>query len=797
VSAASRRGALLGLALLAVAVGIAWLLRGERGAEAPARRDGGAAAVAPSELPTFAAPVADADAEVAPLTAKEPDDAAAADERATGGLIVRVIWASDRTAAPSVGLTLISWEAPDPLFSERDGVTDADGLWAVPDAALGRATVYVDRANGGNANIRGGETTELLVEIPAGIFVHGLVVDADESPVAGADVWIRSGGSGKGYVVTHSAADGRFSLRDMGEHRDVGARAAGHVPSPLFSILDDGTHVCDVTLRLGRAGAQLAGRVLDSQGAPVPGAFVLVGPERGWPPPLGTQSLRVSGQPPRRVIADAQGAFAVTDLLPGTTPVAARARGHSPSATFVELDVGENEPFELVLPEGAIARGIVLDANGQPAPGATVSAGPYGNVDWVATKSGPDGRYELRDMPLGERELNAELKGAGQDATQLAITAGALLEWNPRLSLGLQIVGRVVDAAGAPVVGHHVGASAQLLGKTVRAQCDTDAQGRFTLNNCAVAGHRVTVRSPDWQTEVASQSDVHPGPDELLLQVVADARPSAFLVGRVLDARGHVPEMVMVGAADPASGNGEIEPVAAGTGEFRIGPLKPGAWDLHVLVTNRPDVRGRFELAADETRDVGTLVVSDPGRILVQLVLPPGALPSHVLGAAIATDGSRHSSLQQVEGEPSTWTSEPLPEGDYDVSIGTGSGGADTVFIASQCVRAHVTGGEDTRLDLVAERGVAQGIMLHTERTEPAPVTVLVLGSDGSEIESKDIHWYDRDDDGRDDDGYASFVGRPGTYTLRITSDGRVIEERSFSLPGNVNIAPSIAVNVP
>jgi hypothetical protein len=53
------------------------------------------------------------------------------------------------------------------------------------------------------------------------------------------------------------------------------------------------------------------------------------------------------------------------------------------------------------------------------------------------------------------------------------------------------------------------------------------------------------------------------------------------------------------------------------------------------------------------------------------------------------------------------------------------------------------------------------------------------------------------DGDGQGGDGYASFVGRPGAYTLRVTSEGRVIEERSFSLPGNVNIAPGIEVNVP
>src|SRR5262249_37898972 len=121
VTSRSHRGALLGLALLAVAGLLAWLLRGERGAEVPSRRDGGAAAVAPAELPAFAAPDAEADAAVAPLTADDGSATVAGRAPTTGVLSVRVIWASDRTPAAGVGIFAVFWGGPDPRFDTHDG----------------------------------------------------------------------------------------------------------------------------------------------------------------------------------------------------------------------------------------------------------------------------------------------------------------------------------------------------------------------------------------------------------------------------------------------------------------------------------------------------------------------------------------------------------------------------------------------------------------------------------------------------------------------------------------------------
>ncbi|HEX5010489.1 MAG TPA: carboxypeptidase-like regulatory domain-containing protein [Planctomycetota bacterium] len=745
------------------------------------------------------APAASAPDAVAPLAADGGTDLA---ERLgsvpSGRLVVQVIWASDRTPAAGVGLVAICWSGPDPLFSRSEGLTDAAGRWEVSDLVPGKVTVYPDRANGASTDVRAGERAELALEIPAGIQVRGLVVDPDEHPVAGAAITL-SQGRDEAWVAAHSDAGGRFTLRDVSSQRRVGAEADGHMPSQLISVVEDGTHEADVTLRLGAVGVQLAGRVTDAQNQPVAGALVQVGPEQGWPVPDSANRVLVSGQPARRLRTDARGAFASHDLPPGDTPLAVRARGHSPWLDQVGLRAGESATVEVVLPESAVVSGVVSGLDGRPVAGASISAGSYGDMEWVTTTSDHDGRYSLADLPLGDRELSAGLKGGGKDATQLTVVAGARLAWDPHLNLGLQIVGRVVDATGAPVPGQHVTALAYLPGKTVTAQGDTDQQGHFTLSNCADAEHELTVNTPDWRTVLVRQKSVRPGPDEVVLQIVPPSVPSAWIVGRLLDDAGHVPELATVGAAEAATGILR-EPRApdAKTGDFRVGPLAPGEWDFYLIVGGHPPSKGRHcTLAPDETLDVGSIVLATPGRIILHVTLPPGAQAGNVMCGAKPKEHSWPTMLKPMDGEPDSWISDYVDPGDYEVYVGGGSGDADTVFIVAQTVAAHVEGGADTRLEVLAERGTAQSIELHTERESPPPTNVLVLGPDGSDVVDNGIRWYDMDGDGRDDDGYVSFVGLPGEYTLRVTSEGKVVEERSFSLSASVNIAPGIEVNLP
>jgi RNA polymerase sigma factor (sigma-70 family) len=585
--------------------------------------------VSGSEAATAGPASVSADAMKLDLERAVPVPTALPTERAavptTGQLSVSVTWETDGRPAADVTTTAVFWDTPHPHLNKREGVTDATGRWRLPDCPLGQVIVGLDRANGERVEVRAGEVTELHLVIPAGVLVRGLVVDPDERPVPDAEVYVELGFPSVGSIIARADDDGRFTLRDMANHNQIGARSKTHLPSPLVRISDSPGHQQEITLRLGDGGAHLIGRVLSADGDGVAGAVVIVGPEHGWPAPEGNNGVVVSGPPARRLRTDAEGRFDAHNLPRGTTPVAARGADHSPWRGTCFLETGRTEQLDIELPAPAKVSGIVSDDDGRPVPEARVHSGGYSEIDWVETVAGTDGRYELTGLALGTTSIEASLKGVGKDETELSVGAGAELHWDPHLTKGLQIVGRVLDAFESPLVGCHVDAKCYQPGRTIVAQAVTDGQGRFTLNNCGDGMNELQVYYPTWTTLVASQQGVRPGPDEVVLRVDLDARSTAFVIGRVLDARGRVPELAKVITMDVSTGRGQSSTLDPDTGTFRCGPLRGGDWDLFVLAQGYPQLRvARLTLVEDETRDIGTVTLSDPGRVIVHVDLAAG-----------------------------------------------------------------------------------------------------------------------------------------------------------------------------
>ncbi len=796
-----RKGLAIALGLAVLAALLAWLARGGRD---ESRAGGIVDRAAPADGGVRELPVATLDGDVAPAALAATTDGelaavgtpSAVAGAGTGRLVVLVTWEADGQPAADIGVTAVFFDGPDPLRNERSGLTDAAGRFEVPDARTGRVVAYLDRANGDRAEVRAGETTELRLAIPAGVLVRGLVVDGAGQAVPGASIWLGMGPD-EGHVVGRAGTDGRFELRDVWTNCSVGALAEGHVPSLLANIDDNGTHAQEVVLELGDDGASLAGRVLDSGGSPLAGALVMVGPRGGWPRPQDGSALFVSGQPRRRLRTDDTGTFVVRDLPAGSVPIEAGLRGHSPWIGWHLLQPGGENRLDIVLPDSAVVAGVVADAQGKPVAGAQLSSGEYGGLEWVESVSGADGRFELRDVGVGDIRVIASTKDLGKDEVQLQVAAGARLEWNPRLGAGLQIFGRVEQAAGGPAVGYRVeGLFTQ--GRAVQVEAVTDGHGRFTIDNCADGPHTLSVRTPDGQAVVARLKGVRPGPDEVVLRALADARPSAFLLGRLLDTQGHVPEQAIILAIDPVLGASEQGTPQADTGAFRLGPLRPGEWELRAFVKDHPQVElGRFTLVAGETRDLGALVLPSPGRLVVSVTLPAGVEPGSTFCGARPPDGRPWAELGLAGGSPPTWTSGALLPGDYVLEVATRTMGPDTVFIVPLMASVRVEAGADTRVDLVAERGVIQGLVLRTQRAEPPETIVRVLDAAGTEVRRRSVHWNRRDENSTQSEGYPSFIGRAGRYTVKIECDGVAMPDVVVEIPPGAGDVPSVEVDVP
>jgi protocatechuate 3,4-dioxygenase beta subunit len=203
----------------------------------------------------------------------------------------------------------------------------------------------------------------------------------------------------------------------------------------------------DLTVEAGRA---VSGRVLDAQsGAPIAGAEV------DW-------SRRFE----HPVRTDDRGRYTITGFpLDPEYAVQARAPGYA--RTEVPLHgrrAGpELEDVEVRLPRGGLVRGRVLDSAGVPIEEAYVAAGAYGRdktirMDWCATRSREDGRFELVDVRKDQahllwikREGFATLAYAfpEREAELSVIDFGDL-----RLPPAATVLGELVDETGRPYARH-------------------------------------------------------------------------------------------------------------------------------------------------------------------------------------------------------------------------------------------------------------------------------------------------------------------------------------------------------
>ena len=338
--------------------------------------------------------------------------------------------------------------------------------------------------------------------------IHGVVVRADGSPVAGAELttveypwrqtafFSRHGWSDEtrpGPSST-SRSDGSFALRtEAGQRLDVHVRAEGLAPV-VFPHVSGGSRVRIVL----DAPVELAVRVRDMQGQAAAGAVVSI-----WASPrvrdAGLSFRRID----QRVVADAAGRAELSDVPAGAT-VRLLAwtpdRASRSEATRVTLPTTGRLEKELVLLPASGLEGRVLDARTRaPVVGARVGAGVFLGLegrDYVLTDG--EGRYRMPGgLPPGFRDVC--VFGDGY-ALARKRSRGGVLDF--ALDHGVEVRGRVVDAGGRAVEGARL--SAYAWDDSIRTRRDiasldsaiTDPKGRFVLSGLAAdRSHELRIES--------------------------------------------------------------------------------------------------------------------------------------------------------------------------------------------------------------------------------------------------------------------------------------------------------------
>jgi hypothetical protein len=218
------------------------------------------------------------------------------------------------------------------------------------------------------------------IVVEMGSLVTGTVVCDDGAPLVGAyvdavfgDASSTAASSGKSWraqIVRTGVVDaaGHFEVANLAAGRWALRLAANGFPRPGELAIDvRGDEVVDDVKLVISAGLVIAGRVVDARGAPVARASLMLLRVRQHP---GDREQAVTA-----TSADASGRFRFAGLERGAFTLgvspARPGEGLSVSRELTPVEAGTSD-IEIVLPDGQVVSGRVVDGQGAPVPAASV-----------------------------------------------------------------------------------------------------------------------------------------------------------------------------------------------------------------------------------------------------------------------------------------------------------------------------------------------------------------------------------------------------------------------------------------
>ncbi|MEP6865048.1 MAG: hypothetical protein ABJE66_30810 [Deltaproteobacteria bacterium] len=313
----------------------------------------------------------------------EPDDDGAAPDGLS--LVGRVIYPDGRAASgASVRLLSRPSGAPHASMPHRVARSDADGAFAFARQAQGDYMLEAQTDDAVSpttpARLLPGTDPVTLMVFPAATLAVHVLSAVDHKPIADATVKLGIGlglfGASDAYVLERTDEAGIAHFRGVApiENHPVFAFADGFAGT--FDNIRASAHLLsswETTLQL-QPGADVSGRVTDERGIPIPGAKV------GWEPGPGEPDGAYTFVTPLAdgghyiaAITDAAGVFHKT-VPPGLGCLVAVHPSHlTAQACGVRTTMGQpRTDVQIVMKSGARVSGVVVTADGKPAPRAEV-----------------------------------------------------------------------------------------------------------------------------------------------------------------------------------------------------------------------------------------------------------------------------------------------------------------------------------------------------------------------------------------------------------------------------------------
>jgi RNA polymerase sigma-70 factor (ECF subfamily) len=474
-----------------------------------------------------------------------------------------------------------------------------------------------------------------LTKVDCDLDLHGVVVRADGSPVAGARVqavdypWRRTMVMDVAALFderlgasTTTSAEGAFALRlRRGETRLLRVSAEG-LATREVGPFQAGERV-KVTMT---PGVTLRVSLTDEAKAPVAGAtlWLLGFGSRGDQPWINV-----------RATTDAAGRCAFGGLPGGATVgILPLANVGDYGMQQTTLAASGESNLDIVVPAGRTIRGRVFDAV-TLAPIAEARVG-LGNGWLFGTTTDGGGRFELRNFTgKSERDVHAKATGYAQ--------AGLRIETQDEVEIalprGVGLTGRVVGPDGAPLVGAFVAVQGMRNEGAFHQYCCattvTDAEGRFRAADLDRAAPLWLSAQMEGFGGVRRAVPVRPGTDSVDLgDVLLPA--SRAIEGRVLSADGAPLPGIDVRLAGPGVGAPpQMQDPAAreerrtdDLGRFRFGDLSAGAFAVEAQVQRGTPLSAKVTLTADaDVTDVVLQPKSAGGTAVVVVVKDEAGAP--------------------------------------------------------------------------------------------------------------------------------------------------------------------------
>jgi protocatechuate 3,4-dioxygenase beta subunit len=580
--------------------------------------------------------------------------------------------------------------------------------------------------------VRGEAPIEHLVVLDAGGVLEGRVLDLAGRGVEGAEVRLRSGVR----PTTHSGADGAFRLAGVGAGTvEVVAVADGYGPGffgerlgwgdPVPIRLRAGDTLTGIEITLGPA-THVLGRIVDDAKRPVRGVDV-----QGWI----SNALALD----RRTRSDEEGRFRLgpfTLRQSGSVTVWFEAGEHlieqvhdKTAEPGRDLDLGTVKATRR-----AIVRGVVLDVDGTAAADAIVSA----RFDWRSVRVKQDGTFDFTGAGPGKVFLQA---GAFQPEPRvsvplaLEVAAGEVREGvELRLLPARSIQGRVITPDGKPRMQALL--AIQPLdfeepedprGYTTDTRARSDREGRFVFENLPHGRYRVGIQGSgsSWSSKVEFLKEPAPRIVEAGAADLEFVFPlaGAVVVGKVVSKHDGLPirgfnatfiryRLFLPTDTDFHSYQG---------GRFQAELAEPGTWQVDISADGYASHRTpRFEVAAGEVKDLGTIRLGDGGTIAGRVRDAQGRPVPY------ARINVLNAKLQTNDEEPYTDL-----EGRFELE-----GISPDIYTVFAISPRHPLG-------MVRNVSVREG-----ERTEvdvgflaPAPLTVAVVDSGGNPVPGAELYF--------------------------------------------------------